>query len=275
MIWVSASLTLSEASWAWSLASWAPAAAMLACVLVVEAVAFSWARFAWSAAMEAWSALIAAVVAGDVSVASTWPAFTAWPSWTGTLPTRPAFAKFRLVTPLLLTEPVKDRLSDRAIRGTYQSAAATTMAAIRMPPTICGAVTGRRLGPLCPGHGLARRRRRGRGYLRPAPQPPPAPPAPAPGLRSPDPGRSPAASAAEASCAAGLSSRTCRCPCSPSGPWSSASESVPPPDVARISAARSNDRQADNTGMRPHNGSRQRTPGFQHQAPYHSGRLSR
>ena len=63
------------------------------------------------------------------------------------MPTRPAVAKFRLVTPLLLTEPVKDRLSDRAIRGTYQSAAATTMAAIRMPPTICGAVTGRRVGP--------------------------------------------------------------------------------------------------------------------------------
>ena len=37
MIWVSASLTLSEASWAWSLASCAPAAAILAWVLAVSA----------------------------------------------------------------------------------------------------------------------------------------------------------------------------------------------------------------------------------------------
>jgi hypothetical protein len=48
-----------------------------------------------------------------------------------------------------------------------------------------------------------------------------------------------------------------------------------PPDVARIGAVRSNDRQADNADLRPHNGSSQQTPGFQHQAPYHSGRLSR
>ena len=96
--------------------------------------------------MEARSALIAAVVDGDVSVARTWPALTAWPSWIATLPTSPEFAKFRLVTPLLLTVPVKDRASERTIRGTYQTATATTMAAIRMPPAICGVVTGRRLG---------------------------------------------------------------------------------------------------------------------------------
>ena len=109
-------------------------AAMLACVLVVDAAAFSWARFAWSAAIEAWSALIAAVVAGDVSVASTWPAFTAWPSWTGTLPTRPAFAKFRLVTPLLLTEPVK--LSDGTVYEVGTLLDDVNIAAIRDDPTV-------------------------------------------------------------------------------------------------------------------------------------------
>ena len=146
MIWVSASLTLSEASWAWSLANWAPAAATLACVPLT----FDSARPALSAAMAARSALTAAVVDGDVSVASTWPALTAWPSWTGTFPTRPEFAKFRLVTPLLLTVPVNERPSARTIRGTYQTAAATTITTIRMPPMIWGVVTGRRVGPSAP-----------------------------------------------------------------------------------------------------------------------------
>ena len=97
--------------------------------------------------MAARSALIAAVVDGEVSVARTWPACTVWPSWTATLPTRPEFAKFRLVTPLLLTVPVNERLSAFTILGTYQIAAATTMAAISTPPMTCGMVTFRRRGP--------------------------------------------------------------------------------------------------------------------------------
>ena len=128
------------------MASWAPAAAILACVPLT----FDSARPALSAAIAARSALIAAVVDSDVSVASTWPARTAWPSWTGTFPTRPELAKFRLVTPLLLTVPVNERPSARTIRGTYQTAAAATITTIRMPPMTCGVVTGRRVAPSAP-----------------------------------------------------------------------------------------------------------------------------
>ena len=69
-------------------------------------------------------ALSEAMVAGDVSVASTCPVFTTWPRCTWTSPTSPGPAKFRLVMPLPLTVPVKERWLVLMIFGTYHTAPA-------------------------------------------------------------------------------------------------------------------------------------------------------
>ena len=169
-------------------------------------------------------------------MASTWPALTACPRCTGTRPTRPELAKFRLVTPLLLTEPVKDRLSDRAIRGTYQSAAATTDGGDQDAAHDLRSGHGPPVGACLPRPRPAWLAPPRTGYFRPAPQPPPAP---APGLRSAGPLVGSPGPRGRASCA----SRTSLCPSSPSGPWSSASESVPP------------------TGRRPHQRGEIQRPG--------------
>src|ERR1035438_9583541 len=103
---------------------------MLAWVVGVTRLALSSARVAWAAAIDARSALTEAVVDGEVSVASTKPILTTWPE----------LAKFRFVTPLLLTVPVNERPSAVMILGTYQIALARQTATIKTAPRTCGPV---------------------------------------------------------------------------------------------------------------------------------------